>query len=127
MGFTKIILKYGTFKDKCNLIKELITGRYPKEKVKIEYLALMFLRMSVLILDTAWALEINLKIKDMKYIDEFASYLVEIKDLGVFKGDNEERFMEFRKVYAEYYLNFLKLYGMSVTEEELSHIIMMFI
>lgn len=108
MGFTKIILKYGTFKDKCNLIKELITGRYPKEKVKIEYLALMFLRMSVLLLDTAWALEISLKIKDMKYIDEFANYLIEIKNLGVFKGDNEKRFMDFVIVYTECYKNFLK-------------------
>lgn len=101
MGFTKIVLKYTTFNDICCLIKDLIINRRLKEKIKIEYLMLMFLRMSTLVLGTAWALEIDSKIKDMEYIDEFASYLIEIENLGVFKGENEERFIEFIVVYTE--------------------------
>lgn len=108
MAFIKIILKYGTFSDKCNLVKDIITCKCSKEQIKLEYLMLMFLRMSTLVLDTAWALEISLKINDMEYIDEFASYLIEIENLGVFKGENEERFIEFLMVYTKYCESFLE-------------------
>lgn len=107
MGFVKIVFKYGTFKDKYKIIKELIRSRHQSERVKVEYLMLMFVRMSILILNNAWALQITNRVKDMIYIDEFANYLIEINDIKVFRGVNEKKFTEFIEVYEECYKDFL--------------------